>query len=78
MKERCLNRSHPKYHRYGGRGIEVCERWMTFALFLSDMGLPPEGLTLDRKDNDGHYEPGNCEWATYDQQFRSRSYRPRK
>src|SRR5882672_264654 len=78
MKERCHNPKHPKYHRYGGRGITVCRHWLRFENFLSDMGLPPPGLTLDRKDNDGNYEPLNCHWATYDQQFRTRGYRPRR
>lgn len=62
MKQRCFNPNHPSYPRYGGRGITVCERWLTFANFLADMGVRPKGTNLDREHNDGHYEPGNCRW----------------
>ena len=71
MKTRCLNSNCPDYKNYGGRGIKVCERWMDFTNFLADMGEKPEGLTLDRINNDGNYEPGNCRWATWKEQRRN-------
>lgn len=72
MMARCYQGSHQKYHRYGGRGISVCERWHTYSNFLEDMGSRPEGMTLNRVDNDGDYEPSNCEWSTLKDQNRNR------
>jgi hypothetical protein len=63
MKERCTYSSHPLYHRYGGRGVKVCDSWASFANFLADMGERPEGYTISRLNHDGDYEPSNCEWA---------------
>lgn len=74
MMARCYNNSHVGYPRYGGRGITVCERWHSPKNFLADMGNPPSAShSLDRIDNDGNYEPGNCRWATASEQHRNRS-----
>ena len=64
MRQRCSNPKVRNYDRYGGRGISVCSRWQEFENFLSDMGEAPDGMTLDRIDPDGNYEPGNCRWVS--------------
>jgi hypothetical protein len=61
---RCTNENFKSYKYYGGRGITVCDRWLLFENFLEDMGIRPEGLQIDRINNDGNYEPGNCRWTT--------------
>lgn len=73
MRNRCNNPNEPGYHKYGGRGIRVCERWNEFANFLADMGeKPAPGLSIERKDNEGPYEKDNCVWATSSEQARNR------
>lgn len=68
MKKRCNDPNYPKYDSWGGRGIRVCQRWCEFKEFLEDMGHRPSGTSLDRINNDGDYEPGNCRWATRKEQ----------
>ena len=71
MVQRCANPNNPSYPRYGGRGITVCDRWLSFAEFLADMGERPPGLTLERRNNDGSYEKDNCAWASMKEQRRN-------
>lgn len=78
MKARCFTQTHHAYKWYGARGITVCARWMVYENFLDDMGEKPDGLSLDRINNDGNYEPGNCQWATATQQSRNRRAPVRK
>lgn len=73
MKYRCLYTTHPFYPDYGGRGITICDAWLTFVNFLADMGERPEGKTLERIDVDGNYEPGNVTWSSvYEQRWNRR------
>ncbi|SRR6266404_8515046 len=72
MIARCMNPRGSHYYLYGGRGITVCDRWLAFENFLIDMGKRPANRTLDRINNDGNYEPGNCRWATVLEQSRNK------
>ncbi len=72
IKTRCLNVGTPAYKHYGGRGIRICKRWeLSFEAFLTDMGLS-NGLSIERRDNEKGYSPGNCYWATQEQQQNNR------
>jgi hypothetical protein len=76
MRHRCRDERMQNFKYYGARGIRVCERWMTFANFLADMGeRPSKAHSIDRIDVDGHYEPGNCRWALHSEQMKNQ--RPR-
>ena len=68
MKQRCLNENNPGYDNYGGRGITVCERWLSYTYFIEDMGVCPKNLTLERINNEEGYCKENCKWASYPEQ----------
>lgn len=75
MKSRCLNPEHKVFSYYGGRGIAVCDKWLHFMGFYEDMGDKPEGLTLDRINNDKGYSKENCKWSTRKEQLLNRRTR---
>lgn len=72
MKQRCFNKGNKGYSNYGGRGIGVCKRWMSFENFLEDMGKKPKGMSIERRNNNRGYSLENCYWATQSEQSRNR------
>ena len=73
MKQRCFNPKTAQYKNYGQRGITVCQRWLdSFDNFLADMGIAPSGMSIDRVDVNGNYEPANCKWAANKEQQNNR------
>lgn len=73
VKSRCLNLKNKDYSRYGGRGISFSSEWESFDIFFRDMGVCPDGMTIDRKDNDAGYSKDNCRWASRKVQRRNNS-----
>ena len=73
MRQRCSNPNHPRFQYYGARGIKICKQWQVFEVFLEDMGPTwAPGLSIERLDVNGHYEPGNCIWIPLGEQWKNR------
>lgn len=72
MCRRCSSPQDPSWSHYGGRGIKVCAGWASYDQFVTDMGLKPEGMTLERLDTNGNYEPQNCAWVTLRENLNNR------
>lgn len=77
MKTRCLNKKHPSFNNYGGRGITVCDAWKDFSAFLEDMGERPPGTTLDRINVNDNYHMENCRWADWKTQNSNKRVNPK-
>lgn len=75
MKQRCFNKNNKDYKWYGAKGVIVCERWLDFNKFIQDLPPRPKGTTLDRIDSNGNYEPSNCRWATWEEQWANKTRR---
>lgn len=73
IRNRCFNKKNDRYHVYGGRGITVCERWMKFENFISDMGEKPEGMSIERIDVNKEYSPENCKWIPMKSQYKNKT-----
>jgi hypothetical protein len=72
MLQRCSNPNNKCYKNYGGAGVTVCKRWVSFSTFLKDMGERPEGTVLGRRGDVGNYKPNNCTWQTHEEDTETR------